>query len=365
MKRGAHLFLLSCVLAWFGEASVPAQTTTTITALSASTNAACLGRAITFTAVVTSDPAGLGIPTGTVAFKDGAVVIGSAPLDAVGQADFATASLGAGSHSITAQYGGDGSFYVSTSSSGSVTVNTAPVVTGYPADTAVCAGGSVSFTAAATGSPAPTIQWQVSTDGGATFQNVAGATSSTYTFAASQGDNAKRYRAEFSNACGVADSVAATLTVNALPVCSISGADGICANSTANLYSAPAGLTAYRWSVTGNATLSGSTVAQPVSVNAGASGSFTLTLTLTNASGCSSTCSKTVTILSKPTAFVSGGGTICSGNGANIQAALSGTGPWTLTWSDGFTQANVAASPATRRCQLLQFRLGQCDRHRE
>ncbi len=234
------------------------------------------------------------------------------------------------------------------SGSATVTVNTLPVVTANPANKAVCAGSSASFTSTATASPAPTIQWQVSTDGGATFVNVANATSSTYTFATSGSDNAKQYRAQFSNACGVVASAAATLTVNALPTCSISGADAVCAGSPNNLYSGPAGLAAYRWSVTGSATLSGPTTAQSVSVNAGASGTFTLTLTLTNASGCSSTCSKTVTVLALPTAVVSGGGAICPGNSTNIQAALSGAGPWTLIWSDGFTQANVAASPATR-----------------
>src|SRR5438093_6980382 len=41
----------------------------------------------------------------------------------------------------------------------------------------VCAGSSVSFIASASGSPAPTVQWQVSADNGATFTDVPGATS--------------------------------------------------------------------------------------------------------------------------------------------------------------------------------------------
>ncbi|HVM47988.1 MAG TPA: hypothetical protein VMU04_08170 [Candidatus Acidoferrum sp.] len=39
---------------------------------------------------------------------------------------------------------------------------------------------------------------------------------------------------------------------------------------------------------------------------------------------------------------------ICSGGSATIHADLTGTGPWNVTWSDGVTQTNVAASPATR-----------------
>src|SRR4030095_6664095 len=48
-----------------------------------------------------------------------------------------------------------------------------------------------------------------------------------------------------------------------------------------------------------------------------------------------------------PTATGTGSTTICPGASAIVQAALTGTGPWDLTWSDGFQQ-NVSSSPATR-----------------
>ncbi len=48
------------------------------------------------------------------------------------------------------------------------------------------------------------------------------------------------------------------------------------------------------------------------------------------------------------TATVSGGGVICGSGSATIQADLTGTPPWDLTWSDGVTQSNVTTSPATR-----------------
>src|SRR5262249_46806885 len=50
---------------------------------------------------------------------------------------------------------------------------------------------------------------------------------------------------------------------------------------------------------------------------------------------------------SGPTATVSGNATICAGNSTTISAALTGAGPWTVFWSDGFAQG-VGSSPATR-----------------
>jgi uncharacterized repeat protein (TIGR03803 family) len=47
-------------------------------------------------------------------------------------------------------------------------------------------------------------------------------------------------------------------------------------------------------------------------------------------------------------ATVSGSMTICKGSSATIQAALVGTGPFSLTWSDGFVQSGITTSPALR-----------------
>ena len=71
-----------------------------------------------------------------------------------------------------------------TTTAATLTVNFAPSVTTNPSDQTVSAGRRATFTAAASGNPTPTVQWQVSTDGGATFSNIAGATSTTLSFAA-------------------------------------------------------------------------------------------------------------------------------------------------------------------------------------
>lgn len=47
-------------------------------------------------------------------------------------------------------------------------------------------------------------------------------------------------------------------------------------------------------------------------------------------------------------AKVSGSTAVCSGSPATLTVNLVGSGPWTLTWSDGFVQSGVSANPATR-----------------
>ena len=89
----------------------------------------------------------------------------------------------------------------------------APAVTTSPSSLTITAGQTASFTAAATGTPPPTVQWQASTDGGVSFSDIAGATSTTLTFTASLSQNGNLYQAVFSNSAGSATSSAATLTV--------------------------------------------------------------------------------------------------------------------------------------------------------
>jgi len=92
-----------------------------------------------------------------------------------------------------------------------------PVVTTNPLSQTVRAGRYVTFTAAATGSPAPAVQWEYSPDNGANWGVLPGYTSTTLTFAAPATANHYLVRAHFYN--GVAPdalSTAAVLTVRSL-----------------------------------------------------------------------------------------------------------------------------------------------------
>jgi hypothetical protein len=80
---------------------------------------------VTFTAqlATTVNPPPTESPTGSITFLDGGTVLGTAPLNASGQAVYTTASLGDGVHSITATYGGDPSYLATTSNAVSVTIS--------------------------------------------------------------------------------------------------------------------------------------------------------------------------------------------------------------------------------------------------
>jgi hypothetical protein len=85
----------------------------------------------------------------------------------------------------------------------------APTVTTQPHD-ASAGGGTVSFTAAATGDPQPLVQWQ-SMASGADWANIDGATNDMLTVDASSYPVGTQFRAVFTNLAGSALSDAATL----------------------------------------------------------------------------------------------------------------------------------------------------------
>ena len=101
-----------------------------------------------------------------------------------------------------------------TSSAAILTVLSPPVVTRDPLSTTVKAGEPVVFEASASGTPAPTTQWEMSTNGGGAWSAVAGATSETVVIEeATLAENGVEYRARFTNSAGNATSNVATLTV--------------------------------------------------------------------------------------------------------------------------------------------------------
>jgi Ig-like domain CHU_C associated/Secretion system C-terminal sorting domain len=187
-----------------------------------------------------------------------------------------------------------------TSGAATLTVNVPPAITAQPANTTRCAGTTASFSVTATGN-SPTYQWQVSTNGGGTYTNIAGATSATLTLSGvTTAMSGNLYRVVVTVApCGTtATSNAGSLTVNALPVVTLTNADPSITpgqTTTITATSVPAAQSANSWSWTRN----GSPVSPAVTGNvltANIDGLGTYRATVTDVNGCTATSAGSVTI---------------------------------------------------------------------
>src|SRR5262249_458674 len=77
---------------------------------------------------------------------------------------------------------------------------TAPTITTQPTNQSGTVGQMATFTATASGSPTPTVQWQVLASGSSTWSDITGATSTTLTLnTVTLAMSGNQYRAVFTN----------------------------------------------------------------------------------------------------------------------------------------------------------------------
>lgn len=162
---------------------------TTVLALVSAVDPSVFGQPVALTATV-SGPGGT--PSGTVTFQDGTSKLGSASLDAAGQATLTVASLSVGSHALSAVYSGDASFVGGATGTHAQVVNASGTTTtlSTSSDPSVV-GAPVTFTASVApiapgaGSPTGTVTLLEGTEvlGSATLGAAGLATFSSTTFA--------------------------------------------------------------------------------------------------------------------------------------------------------------------------------------
>ena len=246
-----------------------------------------------------------------------------------------------------------------TSNAATLTVDYAPTVTTNPtASTLVDAGSTVTLTAAATGNPAPTVQWDVSTDGGTTFAKITGATSTTYSFTASGTQNGDEYEAVFTNSVGAATTTAASLTVDY--VTTQPATQTVDAGATVTLTAASTGGSgdSVQWKVS----TSGGTTFSDISGATSTSFSFTAAATQTgneyeavfsNSAGTVTSGAATLTVDYAPTVTTNPAvpTVVDAGNTVTLTAAATGnpapTVQWKVSGDGGTTFTNISGATST------------------
>ena len=145
--------------------------------------------------------------------------------------------------------------------------------------------------------------------------------------------------------CAGSATGSAVVTVIPAPDATLTAPARACAGVVASA-SIPATTGAlYSWTVTNGTIVSGQ--GSNVLSFIGSTDPVTVSVVATLGS-CSATASRTIPVSVPPSATVSGGGTICQGGSATVSFDLTGTPPFTLTWSDGAVQTVANAGPGTR-----------------
>jgi YVTN family beta-propeller protein len=123
-------------------------------------------------------------------------------------------------------------------------------ITAEPASQTVVTGQEVTFSVATTGTPTPNVQWEASTDGGATFTAIPGATSDTYSFTATPAENGDLYEALITNPVGSITTTVATLQVFSITTTTLPQATpGVAYRVQLEAVGGP---TPYTWTYTGD-----------------------------------------------------------------------------------------------------------------
>ncbi|MEJ7626568.1 MAG: M36 family metallopeptidase [Ferruginibacter sp.] len=243
---------------------------------------------------------------------------------------------------------------VITSTCGSINSNAATLtlipaanITAQPSNISVCVGNTATFSITATG-PGLTYQWQVSTNGGSTFTDIAGATSATYTTpAVTAGMIGNQYRVVLSGTCGSLNSNAATLSlIAAVAVSSQPANTAACVGTSATFsVTATGAALTYQWQVSTNggttftdipgATSSTLTVSNVTLAMNGYQYRVVLNGTCNNltSNAATLTINSPVAITAQPTAVSS-----CAGSNVSFTVAATGTSityQWQVSVNNG------------------------------
>ncbi len=141
-------------------------------------------------------------------------------------------------------------------------------------------------------------------------------------------------------ACSAAVPTVFPVFVNDLPVPTITGPAAVCENSSANVYTTEAAMTAYVWTIVGGTIDSGNGT-NSVSVTWNTSGPQTISVSYTNGNGCGAAIPSpyAVTVNALPVPSITGAATVCNGT-SGIYSTEGSMSNYVWTISAGGTITN-------------------------
>ena len=228
----------------------------------------------------------------------------------------------------------------------------------------LCAGDTSSLILSGTisaGYTNPFYQWQLSTDNGSSWQDIAGATAATYRRSPTPVGN-YYYRLTVAEATNIllpscrVNSENIIVRVNNVPAANATNDGPHCEGQPIALGAANGA--SYQW--TGPAGFT-STAASPVINNCTVANAGKYYIRITTAAGCTNTDSTVVVINSNPLAFAGNDVGVCEGGSVTLQ----GSGGATFAWSPstGLSAANIAnpvATPTDSTLYILTVSNGTC-----
>ena len=150
--------------------------------------------------------------------------------------------------------------------------------------------------------------------------------------------------------CGGSAQASTTVVFNPIPSAAITTPATVCATSAGNsasVASAGAGAT-YAWSIT-NGTITSGAGTSSIIYTAGSLGSVHLAVTVTSGAGCSASSTADAAIAPRPTITLPATINVaCGTTSVNVPYTLTGTGPWSILWSDGITQSGINSPSSSR-----------------
>ncbi len=307
--------------------------------------------------VATGNPGGT-----TVSFSPTTVTAGNSTTVTLNN----TNTLAPGSYPITVTASASGAANVVRTLTYTITATGGPAITAQPAAQTLCAGGNTSFSVES--ATATAFQWQVSTNGGANYNNVSnggvytGATTATLTITGATATlNTYLYRCVASILCGSTNSNGALLTVNTAPLITINPVDvTTCAGNTVNFTTTATGTSlTHQWQLSTDGGANYNNLAN----GAPYAGVTTPTLTVTgvtaglsgyryrcvvsgtcpsplNSTGAILTIVTSVTVTTQPN-----NATVCENAGTSFTTAGSGSGviyQWQISTDGGTNYSNLA-----------------------